>query len=165
MRRFKHENLVEHVCFNLEVWSEDLFDKVCPGKSRFVGYQAWLDSLYAAVDLWGPGKVYSAMVAGVELEPEYGLDWKRAADLAIEGAEQLCSRGVIPIYSLYWPVGGRDHPDYHDRLRAYFARLNLATREIRRRHGLRIEDSFMCHRCAYMQLECDIDREAEDGVG
>jgi hypothetical protein len=102
------------------------------------------------------------MVAGIELEPEYAMTWQEAAALAVEGADDLCRRGVIPIYSLYWPVGGRDHPDYMTNLMAYFSTLNLGYRKIRERHGLRIWDGFMSHRSAYMQLECDIDR-ALDG--
>jgi hypothetical protein len=84
--------------------------------------------------------------------------WKAAADLALQGAEDLCNRGIIPIYSEYWPIGGRDHPDYMARLRGYFEHLALGYRDIRRRHGLKISEEFMCHRCAYMQLECDLDR-------
>jgi hypothetical protein len=152
------ERLVENVCFNLEVWSESLFAKICPGKQRFVGYDRWLGSLQQAVGLWGRGNVYSAMVAGIELEPEHGLTWEAAADLALQGAEDLCNRGIIPIYSQYWPIGGRDHPDYMLRLRSYFERLALGYRDVRRRHGLKISGEFMCHRCAYMQLECDLDR-------
>jgi len=152
------EKLVDSVCFNLEVWSEALFEKVCPGKNRFVGYRQWIESLQNAVGLWGRGRVYSAMVSGIELEPEYDMSWEQAADLAIEGAADLCSRGIIPIYSLYWPIGGKDHPEYLNRLRSYFERLNLEYREIRQRHELALWDGFMCHRCAFMQLECDIDR-------
>jgi hypothetical protein len=152
------EDLVQNACFNLEVWSKPLFEKVCPGKERFVGYERWIEALERAVGLWGRERVYSAMVAGIELEPEYGMSWQQAADLAIAGAEDLCSRGIIPIYSLYWPVGGRDHPDYMTNLNAYFERLSAAYREIRERHGLVIWDGFMCHKCAYMQIECDIDR-------
>jgi len=114
------ENLVESVCFNLEIWSKPLFERICPGKNRFVGYERWIQSLESAVNRWGRGRVYSAMVAGIELEPEYEMNWEVAADLAIEGAEDLCSRGIIPIYSLYWPVGGRDHPEYMSRFRSYF---------------------------------------------
>ena len=99
------------------------------------------------------------MVAGIEMEPEYGLGWEQAAQRAIEGAAELVSRGIIPIYSLYWPTGGRDHPEYFSRLQAYFDRLNLEYREIRRRNDTHIWHGFMCHRCAYMQLECDVDRE------
>jgi hypothetical protein len=158
IERFHAEGLVDNVCFNLEVWSEPLFAKICPGKHRYVGYARWIAALEHAVSLWGRGRVYSAMVAGIELEPEHGLDWESAAALAIRGADDLCGRGIIPIYSIYWPLGGRDHPQYYERLRAYFERLNAASYVLRRQHGLAIWDGFMCHRCAYMQLECDVDR-------
>lgn len=159
MKELHTQNLVDNVCFNLEVWSQPLFERICPGKQRFVGYSNWIKALENAVALWGRERVYTAMVAGIELEPEHQLEWKEAADLAIQGAENLCSRGIIPIYSLYWPLGGRDHPEYFHRLRSYFARLNLAYQEIRQKYGLQIWDGFMCHRCAYMQLECDLDRQ------
>jgi hypothetical protein len=158
IERFHDEGLVENVCFNLEVWSEPLFAKICPGKNRYVGYARWIEALERAVALWGRGRVYTAMVAGIELEPEHGLDWERAAALAIRGADDLCGRGIIPIYSIYWPLGGRDHPHYYARLRSYFERLNGAYYALRQQHGLAIWDGFMCHRCAYMQLECDVDR-------
>jgi len=161
LRQLQAEDLVDNICFNLEVWSEPLFASVCPGKERFVGYGRWIESLENAVDLWGRERVYSAMVAGIELEPEYKMSWREAAELALQGAEGLCSRGIIPIYSLYWPVGGRDHPDYMSNLMAYFETLNLGYRAIRQKYGFRIWDGFMSHRNAYMQLECDIDRAVE----
>ncbi|MCB2100560.1 MAG: hypothetical protein KDE22_06805 [Rhodobacterales bacterium] len=150
---------VDNVCFNLEVWSEPLFAKVCPGKQAFVGHDRWIASLETAVGLWGRGRVYSAMVAGVELEPEVGLTWEQAAETALKGAEDLCSRGIIPVYSLYWPLGGKDHPDYLSNLMNLFETLNAGYAAIRRRHGLHIWDGFLTHQAAYMQLECDIDRE------
>ena len=140
------------------MWSEPLFAKVCPGKNRYVGYARWIEALETAVRYWGRGNVYSAMVAGIELEPEHGLEWEEAARIALQGAEDLCSRGIIPIYSLVWPVGGRQRSDYHARIRSYFETLSSGYHEIRKRHGLVVSDGFMCHRCAYMQLECDLDR-------
>jgi hypothetical protein len=156
--QFHAEQLVQFVCFNLEMWSEPLFAKVSPGKQRYVGYQRWIASLETAVRHWGRGNVYSAMVAGIELEPEHGLEWQDAAGLALQGAEDLCRRGVLPIYSLVWPSGGRQRPDYHARIRSYFEALITGYQAIRHQHGLSISDGFMCHRCAYMQLECDLDR-------
>jgi hypothetical protein len=158
--QFKAEQLVDHVCFNLEMWSEPLFNRICPGKARFVGYGRWIEALETAVHHFGRGHVYSAMVAGIELEPEHGLEWEQAAKIALEGAEDLCRRGIIPIYSLVWPSGGRQRPDYHARIRSYFETLASGYQDIRRRHGLDISEGFMCHRCAYMQLECDLDRAA-----
>ena len=158
LEQLHSEGLVDNVCFNLEVWSEPLFARICPGKHKFVGYQHWIESLEYAVQLWGRERVYSAMVAGIELEPEHNMSWEDAADLAIRGAKELCSRGIIPIYSLYWPVGGRDHPDYLSRLKSYFERLVLGYQAVRREYDLHIWSGFMCHACAYMQLECDLDR-------
>ena len=159
IEQFHRESLVDFVCFNLEMWSEPLFAKICPGKNRYVGYPRWIESLETAVRVFGRGRVYSAMVAGIELDPEHGLEWQEAARVALEGAEDLCSRGVIPVYSLMWPPGGKDRPDYHERIRGYFEALNLGYRDIRQRHGLHVSPGFMCHRCAYMQIECDIDRQ------
>jgi hypothetical protein len=165
MDALHRESLVDSVSFNLEVWSKPLFSRVCPGKDRYVGYDRWIESLEYGVKLWGPGRVYSAMVAGIELEPEFELGWEEAADLAIRGADDLCRRGIIPIYSLYWPVGGRNHPDYLSRLRGYFERLMVGYREVRERRGVEFWDGFMCRRCAYMQLECDIDAECAAHAG
>jgi hypothetical protein len=159
--QFKAEDLVQFVCFNLEMWSEPLFAKVCPGKNRYVGYPRWIAALETAVRVFGRGNVYSAMVAGIELEPENGMEWQEAARIALQGAEDLCSRGVLPIYSLVWPSGGRQRPDFHASIRSYFETLTAGYQEIRQRHGLAVSEGFMCHRCAYMQLECDLDRLAE----
>jgi hypothetical protein len=162
--QFHAERLVDFACFNLEIWSAPLFAKICPGKNRYVGYDRWIAALETAVRLWGPRRVYSAMVAGIELEPEFGMGWEDAARLALEGAEDLCRRGILPIYSLHWPVGGRERPDYHRRLRNYFETLSLGYAEIRDRHGLAIDTGFMCHRCAYMQVECDVDRARQEAA-
>jgi len=165
LEQFKDEDLVDACCFNLEVWSEELFSKVCPGKHAFVGYSHWIESLENAVKLFGRGRVYSAMVAGIELEPDYGMTWEQASELAIAGAKAMCSKGIIPIYSLYWPVGGKSHPEYLSRLQAFFETLNVAYHNIRQQYGLEIWEGFMCHKCAYMQLECDIDRNLSAAGG
>jgi hypothetical protein len=152
------EGLVDAVSFNLEVWSQPLFERVCPGKHRFVGYHRWIASLEKALELWGQGRVYTAMVAGVEIEPDIGLSVHEAAEIALRGAEDLCSRGIVPTYSLYWPRPGRDYPEHLQNLRSYFTRLQLGYHEIRRARGIELWEGFMCHRCAYMQIECDIER-------
>jgi len=152
------EKLVDSVCFNLEVWSEPLFSTVCPGKHKFVGYDRWIAALEKAVSVFGKGRVYTAMVAGIELEEEYGLNPEQAIKIALQGAEDLCSKGIIPIYSLYWPVAGRNLPERFSILRQYFEQLNIGYAAIRKKYDVTIWDGFMCSCCAYMQLECDVDK-------
>jgi hypothetical protein len=100
------------------------------------------------------------MVAGVELEPEHNMTWEEAARLVVAGAQDLCERGIIPVYSLYWPTGGKERADYQERLRSFFEKLAIEYQAIRQKLDLQVWDGFMCHRCAYMQLECDVDRTA-----
>ena len=153
------EKLVDGVCFNLEVFGEDLFAQICPGKTHSVGYGPWIGSLEKAVSLWGTGNVYTAMVAGVELEPRYGgLSVEEACRRSLESTDDLLSRGILPIFSLYWPLYGKAPEQLLVNLRDYFARVHLGYAELREKHGLAFNHDFMCHRCAYMQLECDLDR-------
>jgi hypothetical protein len=159
LRTMRDEELVDGVCFNLEVFGADLFEKICPGKTVSVGYDRWLESLERSVELWGVGNVYSAMVAGIELEPRFaGLTVDEAVRRALDGADDLLSRGILPIFSLYWPLYGKGAEELLSNLRDYFGQVHLGYAELRRKHGRYFDPAFMCHRCAYMQLECDLDR-------
>lgn len=159
LKVFKDEDLVDSCCFNLEVWGKRLFSSVCPGKQRYVGWERWLESLTAAAGLFGRGNVYCAMVCGVELEPEHGgMSADEGIANAMEGARTLLSRGVIPLWSLYWPVWGMTHPERLPALRDYYERLNLEYAKVRKEAGVKISETFQCTGCAYMQLEVDLDR-------
>lgn len=159
LKTFKDEDLVDGACFNLEVWGPRLFASVCPGKQRYVGWERWLESLYAAADLFGQGNVYSAMVCGVELEPEHGgMTADEGIANAMEGARTLLSHGVIPLWSMYWPIWGMTHPERLPALREYYERLNAEYAKVRRELGVKISEKFQCSGCAYMQLEVDLDR-------
>ena len=93
LKQFKDEDLVDGCCFNLEVWGEQLFKSVCPGKQKYVGYNKWLESLYAGAELFGKGNVYTALVCGVELEPEHGgLSVDEGIANAMQGARELATR-------------------------------------------------------------------------
>jgi len=165
LRTLHAEQLVDGVCFNLEVHGEDLFRLVCPGKATHYGYDFWIRSLEQAVGLWGMGNVYSAMVAGIELEPQIlGLELEPAVERALAGAEDLVGRGILPIYSLYLPLYGKDHYRTLLALREYFSRVSLGYQEIRQAHGLTFNPAFMCRGCSYMQVECDLDDPPQTSV-
>ena len=159
LRIFKEEDLVDGACFNLEVWGEKLFKSVCPGKERYVGWSRWLESLYEAARLFGRGNVYSAMVCGVELEPEHGgMTMEEGLQNALAGARELIAHDVIPLWSMYWPIWGMTHPERLVTLRSYYERLNAEYAGLRKELGVKISEEFQCRGCAYMQLEVDLDR-------
>ena len=76
---------------NLEVWDKNLFGHICPGKSkRNGGWQHWVDSLVAAVDVFGKGHVHSNFVGGLD-----------TMDGFLDGIEFLSSKGVVAHFGMF----------------------------------------------------------------
>ncbi len=82
---------------NIEVWDENLFKTLCPGKEKFIGREEWIKRTIDAVNVFGEGWVTPAFVAGVEMCTPYGF---KNVDDAIkstsEGWDFLMSHGVLP---------------------------------------------------------------------
>ena len=76
---------------NLEVWDKHLFAHICPGKSRRNGgWQHWVDSLEAAVEVFGKGHVHSNFVGGLD-----------TMDGFLDGIEYLSSKGVVAHFGMF----------------------------------------------------------------
>ncbi|HZV12932.1 MAG TPA: radical SAM protein [Candidatus Kapabacteria bacterium] len=83
------------VAFNFEVFDRGYWKAIVPGKDSFIGRELWEESLVEAVKHFGTGKVFSAIIAG--LEPRKTL---------IEGVHWCCDRGIIPIVVPFSPETG-----------------------------------------------------------
>lgn len=86
---------IDHPSFNLEVWPQAAFDKICPGKSRFVGFSKIIKSFEILVHHYGAGKVWCNFVAG--LVP---LDDLR------KGFSAIAELGVVPGANIFHPEVG-----------------------------------------------------------
>lgn len=144
------------VCFNLEVWDRNVWERVCPGKARFFGRKMWEESLLEAVNIFGEGNVYSAFVIGAEMVLDNALaDPEEALQSNIEGVRWLLSHGINPILSLFWPFVGTDMerakgPDLH-----FLLSLYSAAHDVRRELNKPFPGNMACKRCLYMQVEGD----------
>lgn len=111
---------IRNVVFNLEVANKELFRRFCPGKNE-IGYEHIIESLYAAVDIFGKGHSWSNFVLG--LEPMDGL-------LALN--RQLAMQGVVSSANvLHLDKGNRldcDVPAFDDVVR-YFYDLSQILKE------------------------------------
>jgi len=142
------------VSYNLEVWGHDLFAAVCPGKERFIGYEAWRSRLLDAVDVMGAGNVLTAMVAGIEVDHPAGVtSVEEALDSAEAGAEWFLSHGIAPVYSLHWSTRHATYGRVSSPAFDYFLRLNERVDRLRQAHGALLPDHIVCRACAYMQLD------------
>ncbi|MBI4844446.1 MAG: radical SAM protein [Nitrospirae bacterium] len=150
---------VTGACFNLEVWDEDIWKRACPGKAHFTGREQWLKGLTDAVEIFGRGNVMSAFVAGIEFNIEKGFgNTDEALQSCVNGAEWLLRHGILPLYSIQWPFTSASAKKFPlDSVLDYFIRLNASQAGLRKKYGLAFPNDFVCHRCTYMQLECDFD--------
>ena len=83
------------VSYNFEVFDKGYWKAIVPGKDQNIGRELWEQSLIDAVKHYGEGRVFSAMIAG--LEPRQTL---------IEGVHWCCDRGIIPIIVPFSPETG-----------------------------------------------------------
>lgn len=95
---YLHSSGISSVAFNLEIWDEKIFNEICPGKTRRVGRERWIQSLREAASLFKPARTLSSFVVG--LEPMKSV---------LEGIEYLSSEGIFPIMSPFIPMVGTDY--------------------------------------------------------
>ena len=83
-----------------EIWGEEHWKHVCPGKANYVGWDEWVNRTVKMVDIFGRGHVTAGFVPGVECMPEpygFGDDIDAAVNSTLEGYKFLYEHGVIPV--------------------------------------------------------------------
>ena len=137
LRRLHDETGLTSYCPDIEVWDPKLFDWICPGKAKYNGRDWWIRSALDAVDIFGPGNVYTNAVAGVELAQPHGfktLDEALASHF--EACEFFAKHGVVYLSLVWIPWRGSQ---FHGQLQpplAFYARLIKGLRDIKRAYGL-----------------------------
>lgn len=114
-----------NISHNLEVWDRNIFAAICPGKEkRNGGWQHWIDSLEAAVDIFGKGNVHTNIVGG--LAPK---------DSTLEGIEYLASKGIVCHFSVFHPEKGTPLEGYRSPEASWHWDLVDKATDIFRRYG------------------------------
>lgn len=130
---------------NIEVWDKASFERMCPGKTRWIGRDEWIRRMVDAVEVFGKGRVYTQMVCGAELAGPDGMkDVSRAIASATEGAEFLASNGVSCHEEIWRPhrlekLGWQKMQELD-----YFIQLAERFHDIRKAHGIcAVDTNFM----------------------
>ncbi len=125
---------------DLEVLNEQMFNWICPGKAKWVGYKEWRERLVRAVDIFGRGNVNTGIVGGVEMAQPHGFKTeKEALASTLEEAEYLAERGVSTVYIVWVPRPGSDLRGQKAPSLDYFIRLAQGLQDLRSKYGLRID--------------------------
>jgi hypothetical protein len=89
---------------NYEVWDPELFPKICPGKTRYIGRDAWIRRIVDAAEVFGPSHVIPNFVAGVEMARPYGYTAvEDAIRSTAEGLEFFMAQGITPRFTTWCP--------------------------------------------------------------
>lgn len=128
---------------NYEVWGEEMFNQICPGKARVVGFQEWIQRVVDSAAVFGPENVIPNFVGGVEMNNVCGYDnVDRAVEHTREGLDWFMSQGVVPRFTTWCPeplaaLGPHDPPPL-----AYFCKLLMAWRETFRHYNLKVPPGY-----------------------
>lgn len=128
---------VDAVHCNPEVWGEEMFKAVCPGKNKYVGWDKWIKRVVKSVDVFGEGNVNPNFVAGVEMAKPFGFkDVDQAVKSTTEGFDYFMSHGAVPRYNSWCveplsALGGQEPPPLD-----YFVKISRAWYETWKKHGV-----------------------------
>jgi hypothetical protein len=131
---------VDEVCYDVELWDEHLWPTLLPGKHATIGRAEWLRRLQDSVEVFGPGRVSTCLVAGFELVHPGGYDSaERALESNVGGFRWLVEHGIGPSFFPWTP----DAPDSDAALgltdvrlpTSYFLELGWALHEVQRELG------------------------------
>ena len=128
---------------NYEVWGEELFAKICPGKTRVIGFRQWIERVVESAAVCGAENVIPNFVGGVELNNICGFDdVDRAVAHTREGLDWFMARGIVPRFTTWCPeplaaLGPQKAPPL-----AYFCKLLLAWRERFRHYGHQVPPGY-----------------------
>jgi hypothetical protein len=128
---------------NYEVWDKGLFEKLCPGKERFVGREEWNRRILDAAEVFGPSHVIPNFVGGVELSKPHGFQTVREAIASTaEGLDFFMSHGVVPRFTAWCPepyteLGVQQGPPLE-----YFCELLTAWKRIFEKYSLPVPPGY-----------------------
>ncbi len=122
----------QHIATNLEVWDENFFKTICPGKEELCGgRQNWINALKHEVEVFGKGNVRSVLVSGIE--PKESI---------LEGIDYLASLGVIAIPSIWKPCVGSALEGHNSPSSDWHKEVMERTYQIYKKNGFSIEQFY-----------------------
>lgn len=83
----------DSVLYNVEIYDEELFKIICPGRAALIGRKRYFDALGYAARIFPSGTVASHLIVG--LEPPGST---------CQGIDFLTDMGVVPVLPIYRPT-------------------------------------------------------------
>jgi len=140
LKRIYENTGVSSVTMDIEILNEDIFNIVCPGKAKWIGYKEWKKRLIDAVEVFGEHRVNTGIISGVELVQPFGFKSEdEALNATLKEADELASYGVSTINMVWIPRPNSHFAKEKNASLEYYVRLAQGLQEIRKKYNLKID--------------------------
>lgn len=127
-------------CADIEVWGKELFEWICPGKAKWIGFEGWVGRLIDAVEIFGRGNVFTNIVAGVETAKPHGFKKEdEAVESTLKGCDFLAKNGVVALSIVWNPRKGSYFYGQKPPSLEYFVKIAKGFNEIRKKYRLNVD--------------------------
>lgn len=127
---------IQAIGFSMEIWDEKLYQAICPGKSKSVSHDAFINSISSAVKIFGAGNVYAVFVMG--LEPKITI---------LEGVKTITDIGANVVPFVWSPNPGSKLEGHRAPTGQWFTDTVLEASEIVYRSGIPSGTENHCYKC------------------
>lgn len=86
---------LKKMIFNLEVYKEEYFKSICPGKHNHIPYSKFITGMEEAVKLFGHGMVRCSFVLGAQ-----------PIEILCKGVQKLAEKGIVSDFTVFTPKKG-----------------------------------------------------------
>ncbi len=158
--------------WNLETWEQRMFESMCPGKARAVGYDRWRQLLLEGVEVFGIGHLSTNFVVGPEVvAPEGFDDHEEAIESYSEGFDWCLRNGIFPFYQLWRCSPGSAYMDMElpPAPTEYYLRLSYEHHKLCEKYQFASiippRNRASCYKCGIFYLSYDYGRllDIEEG--
>lgn len=131
-----YESGIQAIGFSMEIWDERLYQAICPGKSRSVSHEVFLNSIKNAVRIFGEGNVFGVFVMGLEPRETF-----------LQGVKTLANLGANIVPFVWSPNPGSKLEGHRAPTSQWYVDTILEAAEIVHQSGVPSGAENHCYRC------------------
>jgi len=127
---------IQAIGFSMEIWDKNLYEVICPGKSKSTSHETFINSIRDAVKIFGEGNVYGVFVMGLETKKTF-----------LEGIKELTSLGANVVPFVWSPNPGSKLEGHRAPTSRWFVETVLEASDIVHAANIPSGDENHCYKC------------------
>ncbi|MBU4122234.1 radical SAM protein, partial [bacterium] len=140
-----YDSGIKAIGYSMEIWDEELYNAICPGKSKSTTHKEFLIQIEKAVNIFGHGNVFAVLVMGLEPKSTF-----------LEGIKALSEIGASVVPFVWSPNPGSKLEGHRAPYADWYIDTILEAGEIVTNSGIPFDDENHCYRCDGNSLLHDV---------